>query len=58
MAENKVKKLKVAWGITGAGDKIQEIIETMKDLKSSPRTFWKLTSTSLKQAKLCSNSTA
>jgi len=33
MAENKVKKPKVAWGITGAGDKIQEIIETMKDLK-------------------------
>jgi archaeoflavoprotein AfpA len=31
--ENKVKKRKVAWGITGAGDKIQEIIETMKDLK-------------------------
>jgi archaeoflavoprotein AfpA len=31
--ENKVKKHKVAWGITGAGDKIQEIIETMKDLK-------------------------
>ncbi len=33
MAEVKVKKLKVAWGITGAGDKIAEIIETMKDLK-------------------------
>ncbi len=33
MAENKVKKLKVAWGITGAGDKIAEIIETMKDLQ-------------------------
>lgn len=33
MAEIKVKKHKVAWGITGAGDKIQEIIETMKDLK-------------------------
>jgi archaeoflavoprotein AfpA len=33
MMENKVKKHKVAWGITGAGDKIQEIIETMKDLK-------------------------
>jgi len=27
------KKLKVAWGITGAGDKIQEIIQTMKELK-------------------------
>jgi len=33
LAEVKVKKRKVAWGITGAGDKIQEIIETMKDLK-------------------------
>jgi archaeoflavoprotein AfpA len=33
MMENKVKKRKVAWGITGAGDKIEEIIETMKDLK-------------------------
>jgi archaeoflavoprotein AfpA len=33
MAEVKVKKRKIAWGITGAGDKIQEIIETMKDLK-------------------------
>ncbi len=33
MTEVKVKKIKVAWGITGAGDKIAEIIETMKDLK-------------------------
>jgi archaeoflavoprotein AfpA len=33
MSENKVKKRKIAWGITGAGDKIQEIIETMKDLQ-------------------------
>jgi archaeoflavoprotein AfpA len=33
MAEVKVKKRKVAWGITGAGDKIQEIVDTMKDLK-------------------------
>ena len=33
MAEIKVKKPKVAWGITGAGDKIAEILETMKDLK-------------------------
>ena len=33
MAENKVKKRKVAWGITGAGDKIAEILEIMKDLK-------------------------
>jgi archaeoflavoprotein AfpA len=29
----KVKKLKVAWGITGAGDKIAEIVEVMKELK-------------------------
>jgi archaeoflavoprotein AfpA len=29
----KVKKRKVAWGITGAGDKIAEIVEVMKDLK-------------------------
>jgi flavoprotein len=53
MAEVKVKKRKVAWGITGAGDKIQEIIETMKDQK----TFWKSTFTYPKQEKLCSNST-
>jgi archaeoflavoprotein AfpA len=33
MTEAKVKKIKVAWGITGAGDKIAEIIETMIDLK-------------------------
>jgi len=33
MDETKIKKTKVAWGITGAGDKIAEIIETMKDLK-------------------------
>jgi len=29
----KVKKRKVAWGITGAGDKIAEILEVMKELK-------------------------
>jgi archaeoflavoprotein AfpA len=29
----KVKKRKIAWGITGAGDKIAEIIATMKELK-------------------------
>jgi archaeoflavoprotein AfpA len=29
----KVKKRKVAWGISGAGDKIAEIVETMKELK-------------------------
>ena len=29
----KVKKLKVAWGISGAGDKIAEIVDAMKDLK-------------------------
>ena len=33
MTEVKVKKIKVAWGITGAGDKIQEIVEVMKDLQ-------------------------
>jgi len=33
MTENKVKKRKVAWGITGAGDKIAEIIEVMRALK-------------------------
>ena len=34
MAEVKVKKRKVAWAITGAGDKIEEILQTMMDLKS------------------------
>ncbi len=34
VAEVKVKKRKVAWAITGAGDKIEEIIQTMKDLKN------------------------
>ncbi len=34
MTEVKAKKHKVAWGITGAGDKIAEIIEIMKDLKA------------------------
>jgi archaeoflavoprotein AfpA len=29
----KVKKRKVAWGISGAGDKIAEILEVMKDVK-------------------------
>jgi archaeoflavoprotein AfpA len=29
----KVKKRKIAWGITGAGDKIAEIIDVMVDLK-------------------------
>ncbi len=33
MAETKVKKRKVAWGITGGGDKIAEILAVMKDLK-------------------------
>ncbi len=32
MSETKPKKIKVAWGITGAGDKIAEIIQTMKEL--------------------------
>jgi len=31
--EVKPKKTKVAWGITGAGDKIAEIVEAMKELK-------------------------
>jgi archaeoflavoprotein AfpA len=30
MSEVKPKKCRIAWGVTGAGDKIQEIIETMK----------------------------
>jgi len=30
----KVKKRKVAWGISGAGDKIAEIVEVMKELKN------------------------
>jgi len=33
LAEVKPKKIKVAWGITGAGDKIGEIVQVMKDLK-------------------------
>jgi archaeoflavoprotein AfpA len=40
MVENvKVKKRKVAWGITGAGDKIAEILEVMKDLKKQAEDF-------------------
>jgi archaeoflavoprotein AfpA len=31
--QEKVKKLKIAWGITGAGDKIAEFIEVMKQVK-------------------------
>jgi archaeoflavoprotein AfpA len=31
--EAKVKKRKVAWGITGAGDKIAEFLEVMKQIK-------------------------
>ena len=34
MAESKVKKRKVAWGITGAGDKIEDFLDVMIDLKS------------------------
>jgi archaeoflavoprotein AfpA len=30
----KVKKRKIAWGITGAGDKIEEIVNVMKDFKA------------------------
>ena len=33
MSEVKAKKIKIAWGITGAGDKITEIIQTMKELQ-------------------------
>ncbi len=33
MEEREVKKRKVAWGITGAGDKIAEFIEVMKDVQ-------------------------
>ena len=34
LTENpKLKLPKIAWGITGAGDKIAEIVETMKDIK-------------------------
>jgi archaeoflavoprotein AfpA len=33
MSEVKPKKIKIAWGITGAGDKIAEIVETMKQLQ-------------------------
>jgi archaeoflavoprotein AfpA len=33
MGEGEVKKRKVAWGITGAGDKIAEFIEVMKDIQ-------------------------
>jgi len=33
LSEVKAKKIKIAWGITGAGDKIAEIIETMKQMQ-------------------------
>ncbi len=33
MVEGKVKKRKVAWGISGAGDKIAQVLEVMVDLK-------------------------
>jgi archaeoflavoprotein AfpA len=33
LSEVKVKKRKIAWGITGAGDKIQEITGIMKEIK-------------------------
>lgn len=33
MSDVKPKKIKIAWGITGAGDKIAEILQTMKDLQ-------------------------
>ena len=34
MAESMVKKRKVAWGITGAGDKIEQFLDVMIDLKN------------------------
>jgi archaeoflavoprotein AfpA len=34
MSEIKPKKTKIAWGITGAGDKIEEIVNVMKELKA------------------------
>ena len=37
MAEVKIKKRKIAWGITGAGDKIAEILEVMKDLRNQSK---------------------
>jgi archaeoflavoprotein AfpA len=33
MTAEKVKKRKVAWGITGAGDKIDDFIEVMKEIQ-------------------------
>jgi len=33
MSEEKAKKPRVAWGITGAGDKIEEYIQVMKQVK-------------------------
>ena len=37
MTEAKIKKRKIAWGITGAGDKIAEILEVMKDLRNQSK---------------------
>ena len=34
MQKEKIRKRRVAWGITGAGDKIEEIINIMKKIKS------------------------
>ncbi len=31
--DTKVKKKKIAWGITGAGDKIDELVQVMKEIK-------------------------
>jgi len=33
MAEGKVKKRKIAWGITGGGNKIEEVLDVMIDFK-------------------------
>jgi archaeoflavoprotein AfpA len=38
MAESKVKKRKVAWGISGGGDKIAETIQVMSELKKQYET--------------------
>lgn len=34
LVESKSKKRKIAWGITGAGDKIEEILDIMLDFKN------------------------
>ena len=53
----KVKKRKVAWGITGAGDKIAEIVEVMKDLKKQSEDIVEIQVFFQKPPTLCSSST-